>query len=768
MSLLRKASIVTTPTSYENGKILSVKPSIVLGEELITNGDFATDSDWILGNNTTISGGKLINSNSSAYSSTRQSIPMSVGTYLFTYTIDSISGGGFFISFTGFNGITRYAAGTYSEYVTLSSASTTIFLAPVSSGMTYTIDNVSVKEAIDADFDFTRNSSATRVNSQGLIEDMQILSGDLISNGDFSQEGAELITNGDFSTDSDWTKGTGWSIGDGSASCDGGSGNLIQSITGSTPNKTFLITFTLSNYITGSVTPSFVGAYDSSLIYNANGTYSAYINSVADNRLVFYSQAFIGSIDNVSVKEVGQDWSIQTGTVNITDKVEFVGGGIIWQDALSVNTSYKVTYEVVSIVGVPVFNLYNGSWISAPSTVGTHTVYITMIAPRFYLRNLSNEIIIDNISVIEITSDTNLPRIDYTGGTGHWLFEPQSTNLITYSEDFSDSSWNLDFSASYITRTPNAATSPSGENNATKLIGNDTSKDPINSYIGASTSASAPYASSIFAKKGEYDYLVLGLGTYTDGYYAIFNLSNGTISTLPTASGTSASIEDYGNGWFRCIIATTNTLGSELLFTSPSVDGTLTTSYTNTTNGVYIWAAQLEESSYATSYIPTEGSIKTRLQDAAFGAGSSDLINSTEGVFYLCIAALSDDNTDRKITISDGTFDNSVNIGFSRFTGYINADLISGGVLQTSGFGATGVTQTNYNKFAMSWGNGITKFYVNGILASTHSSVTSPIGLNAINFAYPNNTQKTFARCKTVAVFKEALTDAELTCLTTI
>jgi len=57
MSLLRKASIVTTPTSYENGKILSVKPVPSLGSELVTNGDFATDSDWTLGTGWTISGG---------------------------------------------------------------------------------------------------------------------------------------------------------------------------------------------------------------------------------------------------------------------------------------------------------------------------------------------------------------------------------------------------------------------------------------------------------------------------------------------------------------------------------------------------------------------------------------------------------------------------------------------------------------------------------------------------------------------------------------
>jgi len=68
------------------------------------------------------------------------------------------------------------------------------------------------------DFDFSRNSAATRVNAQGLVENVQILSSNLVQNGDFSEEGAEevsngsfsqegveLVTNGDFATDTDWT-----------------------------------------------------------------------------------------------------------------------------------------------------------------------------------------------------------------------------------------------------------------------------------------------------------------------------------------------------------------------------------------------------------------------------------------------------------------------------------------------------------------------------------------------------------------------------------
>ena len=54
--------------------------------------------------------------------------------------------------------------------------------------------------------------------------------------------------------------------------------------------------------------------------------------------------------------------------------------------------------------------------------------------------NWYNRLSIDNVSVKEATID-NLPRVDYTDGTSSLLVEPQRTNLITYSEDFSQ--WSL-------------------------------------------------------------------------------------------------------------------------------------------------------------------------------------------------------------------------------------------------------------------------------------------------------------------------------------
>ena len=53
-----------------------------------------------------------------------------------------------------------------------------------------------------------------------------------------------------------------------------------------------------------------------------------------------------------------------------------------------------------------------------------------------------------------------------------------------------------------------------------------------------------------------------------------------------------------------------------------------------------LYGAQLEQQSYATSYIPTNGATSTRLQDIATNSGNSTLINSTEGVLYAEISFL--------------------------------------------------------------------------------------------------------------------------------
>ena len=141
----------------------------------------------------------------------------------------------------------------------------------------------------DGDFTFARSSSATRVNSEGLIEVASVL-------------GSELVVNGDFATDSDWTKGTGWTISGGTANSDNsGSGtrNLRQDDILEV-GKTYEIKFDL-NITSGTLYLIFGGT----LGLSQSQSYTLTRTSTSTD-LVFRNSIgnFIGSIDNVSVKEV--------------------------------------------------------------------------------------------------------------------------------------------------------------------------------------------------------------------------------------------------------------------------------------------------------------------------------------------------------------------------------------------------------------------------------------------------------------------------------
>lgn len=562
--------------------------------------------------------------------------------------------------------------------------------------------------------------------------------------------------------------------------CSGDLTNFTLQQTITTTPTTFDFYVTYSSYI------SFVGTLTSNILtlddisvkeFTASDmdvTRATAATRVDENGLVNYAEIVGGEEITNGDFATDTDWNKGTGITIGSGVALFtsVSSGLqLSQSSTSAvsGKTYKISYEIKTRTeGAFSASIGGALSLNQNSALGVYTEYLTATgAGIFYIRSRGTTSgSIDNVSVKEVTRD-NVPRIDYTGGgCPHILAEPQRTNLVTYSSDFNDSSWNLDGNNVIITRTPNATTSPSGEENATKLIGNNTSNDPSTAYIGVSTSAAAPYTTSIFAKKGEYDYLVSGIGTYAGGYYAIFNLSNGTVSTSPTASGTTASIEDYGNGWYRCLVNTTNTGGFEFLFISPSVDGTLSANYTNTTNGIYVWGGQVENGSYATSYIPTSGSSVTRNQDIFTRDGIGSLINSTEGVLFVEMAALSDDNTDRRICLNDGSVSNEIRIGYSRFTGNIIGEVISGGSAQNINWGATGVTQTNNNKFALSWGSGTTKFYVNGSQTNIETGITSPIGLNTLKFSLGNDTLNMLAEVKQLQVYDTALTDNQLIQLT--
>jgi len=181
---------------------------------------------------------------------------------------------------------------------------------------------------------------------------------------------------------------------------------------------------------------------------------------------------------------------------------------------------------------------------------------------------------------------SNLPRIDYTDGCGSLLLEPQSTNLITYSEDYSNSFYSKDSSVSVGT-TNNS--SPSINANATKI--DVTNNGRIYANIATNT-----YYTSVFIKSGTFSH---------------FKFAGSNIDLI-AKTNSNGSIQSFGNGWYR--------IGKSYTSNRPfQIQAYPDETYlSHTTSGNYfIWGAQLEVQSYATSYIPTSGAISTRLSDIA-------------------------------------------------------------------------------------------------------------------------------------------------------
>ncbi len=375
----------------------------------------------------------------------------------------------------------------------------------------------------------------------------------------------------------------------------------------------------------------------------------------------------------------------------------------------------------------------------------------------------------------------NLPRIDYLGGTAHILLEPQSTNTATYSNDFTqgdifNSSNNPSLTGAVLTS--QQATSPDNTNNAWLLKDNNSGGSGVVAirYFGANVTSNHFNTITIFVKKAlSNDFIIIKSGGFDSGASGStwFDINNGTLGNV--SGSHTAKIEDYGSGYYRCSVTfktITDVDGSVQLQLASSNGSDQVTK--DGTNGVYIFGLQCEADAsrnFATSYIPTSGSPVTRNADVCDNAGSSDLINSTEGVLYAEISSFNETITSSAMFISLSnatTRANTVEIGFNngtngcRFRIRENSSTIFSPSQPISDI-------TQFTKIAIKYKSGDIKCFINGSEVQTGTSTftfTSP--LSELNFDRGDGGGNNFyGNVKCVAVFKEALTDEELTCLTT-
>ena len=359
----------------------------------------------------------------------------------------------------------------------------------------------------------------------------------------------------------------------------------------------------------------------------------------------------------------------------------------------------------------------------------------------------------------------DMPRLDYSNGScPALLLEPSRTNLVEHSEYFGG------FSFTNSSIETNSITSPEGLQNASSLI--DTISNVahrLRTQYFIATSGST-YTASLFIKKGSVDFLQL---TFSSGQfgsnYVWFNLTNYSVDSV--ASGASATIEVFGNDWYKLTYTITAVAGGiSYIFINPS-DSTSSIFYTGSNSAnLHLYGLQLEQdATYPTSYIPTYGVSQTRLRDDCVNAGDSSLFNSTGGVLFFEASALFDDTTRRHISVSDGSTANRLILRYDTSSNSIQTFVQVEGIIYAN-LRTSNYTITDNLKMAFKWESGNQKLYVNGQIVDSSTDVFafSQNILNNLSFTRGGTSQPFYGNTKQLAYFPTALTDEECIQLTTV
>ena len=339
--------------------------------------------------------------------------------------------------------------------------------------------------------------------------------------------------------------------------------------------------------------------------------------------------------------------------------------------------------------------------------------------------------------LIELVSN-NEPRIDFLNDSnGALKLEPSRSNLITYSEDFSDASWTKDGTVV----TSNNVISPDGSLNAYSLTANDGSN--INVYTAIPTS-NDNYTYSVFLKKGNTNIIQPYIFEVGVGFKTIstINFDNET-ATITVGDVT---LKKYSNDWFK--VSITIDLTSEFEYTFGI--------YTESTLGirtVYAWGAQLEVG-YATSYIPTQGSISTRVGESSLQGGFQDknIFGSAQGTVVL----------EFKWDINGYFFDlnDASNIRLRLYNDNNTSWRIRDNIGASWYYTSFSITQGQKVKIGIKWNGTEVTAFQNGFKSVDTATFSANMAINSITSNKLNNTSN-------MQFYNTALTDQELQTLTT-
>lgn len=393
----------------------------------------------------------------------------------------------------------------------------------------------------------------------------------------------------------------------------------------------------------------------------------------------------------------------------------------------------------------------NGEWYGKKDTILAYNDLNSNYKPLpFNFSRASKATVVNKDGLIEEVG-IGQPRIDYKDDSkGALKLEPSRSNALPYSNKFLNTGWQYYRG----TITANATISPDGTLNASRYEEDSQTGGHLFRRQSLSITNGLSYTGSIFVKKGEYN--VVRLASNSTSRWnagAEFSLENGTVT-----SGTGV-IENYGNGWYRCSISgnaleTTTDAGFEI-YTSVGVG--------RNGDGLFMYGAMFEQGSYATSYIPTSGSIKTRVEeDIALTLPDNASFNSSVG-FTLC----GEFSTNGGSGSSSMALQVNGNLGYFGFgsNGSTWRARINNGTVNSAHISNIPILSTV--KLALSFNSSGFSMYANG---TSFASGNTNIGAitSADSILYRDTDEFGSFRIKDLKLYNTRLSDSELATLTTI
>jgi hypothetical protein len=324
---------------------------------------------------------------------------------------------------------------------------------------------------------------------------------------------------------------------------------------------------------------------------------------------------------------------------------------------------------------------------------------------------------------------------------------------------------------------------------STDFLAPDGASGSITKYVGGAASGSNQYAyytlfsptvsaagvhtASLFVKAGATNPLnfcalqFINFAGASGTATSYFSLASGTALT----SG--ASIQNYGNGWYRIISApytiAAGDLVGNLVFYLAEGNNDLSWNTSGALNlTAYAWGAQIEAGSVATSYIPTTTASVTRNADAiTLSSAVSGCIGQTQGTLYAEFEIRSDTTTRRLFALSDGSQTNRVFL-------YYTSNALRAQIQATDI--SLGNPAAGYHKVAFAYqqsGVSGTLFASldGGAVVSGTTAGTFPSVLNAVFIGKRESStddQQWNARIRSAAIYTSRLTNAELIALSTL